>query len=307
MTTSIFDRLASQGTAASKVREAEEKETRKKQEARRAANTSASSPRRNSAKLQHLKSPQDATTPKKSSKHKQEAFFNRLAKAETASSHAHHTTIEAKKGAISPKKTTVLPKKKKPTPPPSLLQRIEDKKKSEKSSSSSATPPEMKLHIRSIEEKNATKPYKKLDMSEKEIKRQIHLYHSNKISAHALAFDIITALFDQKFVSNRDIHSHWDIGTATLEALDPITTKGGHTIECYAAEKSAVHHKDINKFAKLKCTIKLSKENVYVDEYSYVTSVEVSEDGLEAKKKKAEEEAAVARKSKEDEAAAVAE
>ena len=195
-------------------------------------------------------------------------------KAETAATKAHH--VKEEKIPI-----TASPKKKKPTPPPSLLQRIEDKKKLEKGSSSSASQTEMKLHIRSIEEKNATKPYKKLDMSEKEIKRQIHLYHSNKISAHALAFDIITALFDQKFVSNRDIHSHWDIGTATLEALDPITTKGGHTIECYAAEKSAVHHKDINKFAKLKCTIKLSKENVYVDEYSYVTSVEVSEEGLE--------------------------
>lgn len=89
---SIFDRLAHQGTAASKAREAEEKKLREEIEQRHAADVAI--------KALHVKipsSPQGAgdstTTTIKSPKltpQQQAAFFERLAKQETVSSAAHH-------------------------------------------------------------------------------------------------------------------------------------------------------------------------------------------------------------------------
>lgn len=90
--TSIFDRLAHQGTAASKSREVEEKKLRKEIERRHAADAAI--------KALHVKipPPQDAggtTSPIKSPKltpQQQAAVFDRLANQETVSSAAHHHT-----------------------------------------------------------------------------------------------------------------------------------------------------------------------------------------------------------------------
>jgi len=319
MPSSVFDRLASQGTTSSRVREAEEIASRTKQEQRRAANAKVTTPKRNTVKEQALKPPQDQKTksPKRTQK-QQNDFLNRLSKQETASSAAHYT-IDRQSSHISPKKSTPKPKKKltpseksavfnrlykqetsatkahhvkeekvstatttspmkkKCTPPPSLLKRIEDEKKAEKSGGSSTlTPIQMKLHIRSKDDKKESKPYSNLEMPEGEVRRQINLYHSKKISAHALAYDIINVLFDRKFVLLAGGAQQWDVGTAILEELDCITDKTILTIEedkdeivCYSACKEAVHTKEDMKFVKAKCTIKISSENVYVDDYSF--------------------------------------
>ena len=319
MPSSVFDRLASQGTASSRVREAEEIASRTKQEQKRATNAKATTPKRNTIKEQALKPPQDqkAKSPKRTQQ-QQNDFLNRLSKQETASSAAHHT-IDRQSSHISPKKSTPKPKKKltpseksavfnrlykqetsatkahhvkeekvstatttspmkkKCTPPPSLLKRIEDEKKAEKSGGSSTiTPIQMKLHIRTKDDKKENKPYSNLEMPESEVRRQINLYHSKKISAHALAYDIMNVLFDRKFVPTAGGAQQWDVGTAILEELDCITDKTILTIEedkddivCYSACKEAVHTKEDMKFVKAKCTIKISSENVYVDDYSY--------------------------------------
>ncbi len=93
--TSIFDRLAHQGTAASLAREAEEKKLREEIEQRRAAVAAT--------KALHINTkvapPQDvgtSSTPIKTPKltpQQQAAFFDRLAKQETVSSAAHHNNI----------------------------------------------------------------------------------------------------------------------------------------------------------------------------------------------------------------------
>ena len=320
MPSSVFDRLASQGTASSRVREAEEIASRTKQEQKRAANSKATTPKRNTLKEQALKPPQDQKdkSPKRTQK-QQNDFLNRLSKQDTASSAAHHT-IDRQSSHNSPKKSTPKPKKKltpseksavfnrlykqetsatkahhhvkeekvstatttspmkkKCTPPPSLLKRIEDEKKAEKSGGSSTlTPIQMKLHIRTKDDKKENKPYSNLEMPEGEVRRQINLYHSKKISAHALAYDIINVLFDRKFVTPAGGAQQWDVGTAILEELDCVTDKtiltieeGKHDIVCYSACKEAVHTKEDMKFVKAKCTIKISSENVYVDDYSY--------------------------------------
>ena len=319
MPSSVFDRLASQGTASSRVREAEEIASRTKQEQRRAANAKATTPKRNTIKEQALKPPQDQKTKSpKRTQQQQNDFLNRLSKQETASSAAHHTIDRQSSHNISPKKSTpktkkkltpseksavfnrlykqetsatkahhvkeekvstatTSPMKKKCTPPPSLLKRIEDdKKKAEKTGGSSTTPIQMKLHIRSKDDKKENKPYSNLEMPEGEVRRQINLYHSKKISAHALAYDIINVLFDRKFETPAGGAQQWDVGTATLEELDCITDKTILTIEedkddivCYNACKEAVHTKENMKFVKATCTIKISSENVYVDDYSY--------------------------------------
>ena len=317
MPSSVFDRLASQGTASSRVREAEEIASRTKQEQKRAANAKATTPKRNTLKEQALKPPQDqkVKSPKRTQQ-QQNDFLNRLSKQETASSAAHHTNDRQSSHNSSPKKSstpkprkkltpseksavfnrlykqetsatkahhvkeekvstaaTTSPMKKKCTPPPSLLKRIEDEKNGEKTGGSSTlTPIQMKLHIRTKDEKKENKPYSNLEMPEGEVRRQINLYHSKKISAHALAYDIINVLFDRKFVPS----AQWDVGSAILEELDCVTDKsiltieeGKDTIVCYSACKEAVHTKEDMKFVKAKCTIKISSENVYVDDYSY--------------------------------------
>ena len=101
-TTSIFDRLAHQGTAASKAREAEEKKLRDEIEKRHAAASAATKP-----KALHVKvpPPQDVggTSPIKSPKltpQQQAAFFDRLAKQETVSSAAHHHSNIIPNGSV---------------------------------------------------------------------------------------------------------------------------------------------------------------------------------------------------------------
>ena len=113
MPSSIFDRLASQGTASSRVREAEEIASRTKLEQRRAANAKAATPKRNTIKEQALKPPQDQKTKSpKRTQQQQNDFLNRLSKQETASSAAHHTIDRQSSHNISPKKSTPKPKKK---------------------------------------------------------------------------------------------------------------------------------------------------------------------------------------------------
>ena len=121
MTNSIFDRLANQGTAASKARESEELQTRKQIERRKAAeDRAAAAHRANPTKIQNLKPPQDVgKSPKKTIK-QQESFFDRLAKKETESSRLHHKLdAEAREQKQTtpkkqaPKKTTALSPKEK--------------------------------------------------------------------------------------------------------------------------------------------------------------------------------------------------
>ena len=226
---SVFDRLSQQGTAASNARLAKEKTDRERHEQRRAAAAKASKPRTNPAKLQQLQLSQDplpigSPSPKRTPKQRN-AFFDRLAHQETASSAAHHIpdTNQGNNSAKSPKAKVRSPKgksevfnrlykteteatkahhtkeetpkphkiNKHPAPPPSLLTRIEHK-----DDSNNGAPPipiNMKLHIRTKEEKKEHKPYQDLSLFKGDLRKQINLYHAGKISAHALAIDIINA------------------------------------------------------------------------------------------------------------------
>lgn len=186
MTTSVFDRLAYKGTTASNARVAEEREKESRETERRAAEAAALTPRKNPAKLEHLRPPQPQIKSPKRTPREQDAFFSRLAKQETASSAAHHSHHDNRESlachAKSPKKSprstghsavfnrlykhdTVAskahhlkedaetslprsPKKVSPAPPQCLLKRPEHKTPS--------SPPvliKMNLHIRSKEEK----------------------------------------------------------------------------------------------------------------------------------------------------------
>ncbi|KAL7532430.1 hypothetical protein ACHAWF_004134 [Thalassiosira exigua] len=298
--TSVFDRLAHQGTAASDARLADEKACRDQHEQRRAAATAALIPVTNPAKLRLLIPPQDpsgrSTKPKRRTPKEQDAFFNRLALQDTLSSATHHapddiasfpclskmqhpSSSPTEQGAVFdrlykqetaasrahhlPEKSQPLsPKKVNYLPPPSLLKRI-----GEKPQHAPPIPIKMNLHIRTMEEKKNGKPYAELDLPGSDLRNeQINLFHSGKISAHALAFDVITELFHRDFVPG----AHWEIGTAVLGELDPLRGTEGEQIEVFEVEKEAIWDwKDIYSVATAKATIKISTESVEVDEYLY--------------------------------------
>ena len=92
----VYDRLAMNGTTASKAREAEVKELREELQQLRLLDTRALSSRTNPAKLQHLNPPQDQAdrtlkSPTMRTPTQKDAFFNHLATRETISSAAHHS------------------------------------------------------------------------------------------------------------------------------------------------------------------------------------------------------------------------
>lgn len=325
MPASIFDRLAHQGTAASKAREAEERESRERHRQRKAADAAAAA-----SKPRHVRLPQDqpssdgpVKSPRKSPQ-EQAAFFDRLARQETASSAAHHHHVpddgdggpkspaanrkkvarDGQQGAVFNRlykqetaaskahhtkavdaqapKPEQKKKKSKPAPPPSLLKRLEEKKAAEGSgcggSGSGGPPPvpiQMALRIRTAAEKKDGGSYSELSITQSDVRRQVNLFHSGKVSAHALACDVITALFDRDFAPG----AHWEVGTAIVGELDPLADKTLLTgdeeaaegeFECFDAEKEAVWDwKDVYSVAKARATIKICKESVLVDDYSY--------------------------------------
>ena len=196
--------------------------------------------------------------------------FNRLYKQDTASSKAHHH-----KKSLSPKKKKVVSNT---TPPPSLLtRRLEDK-----SSDQPSIPLKMDIYIRTTEQQKSGKPYNTLDIPSNEVRKQINLYATSKISAKALAYDIINALFHRDFTPGR----HWDISSATVEEVDveldydalmknnDWMKKGDENdVQVFLGEKEAVwDHKDIYSRAKASAKIMISSEGVYVDEYSFYTA-----------------------------------
>ncbi|KAL9185120.1 hypothetical protein ACHAXT_002897 [Thalassiosira profunda] len=298
MTSSVFDRLSQQGTAASAAREAKEKEDREKQQQRRAAEKAAVRPKMDRAKLQQMHAPQDPKLPKVRSPKQKDSFYNRLSKQETASSAAHHKAeTSGTPGLKSPKKANsevfnrlykqetaatkahhlkeeplpISPKKGKPTPPPSLLKRMEE---AAKSPEKKPVPIEMKLHIRTKGDKKEGKPYSDLDLTQADVRRQINMFSSGKISDRALAFDIIGALFHRDFTPG----PHWQIGTAILEDLDPLLDKTlldgvEGEFKIYGAHKEAKYDwKESNQFARAEGNLLISKGDIYVDGYSYKVS-----------------------------------
>lgn len=193
--------------------------------------------------LEPLKSPERAV-----GQSDQIEIFDRLHKQDTAATRAHHLKEETQ--PISPKISSNAT-------PPSLLKRLG-------AASSPPVPIKMTLHIRTREEKKGGKPYSNLYISETDVRHQINAFHSGKVSARALASDLINALFHRDFTPGR----HWDIETATVDELASLTDKEGTSI--LNAEKQAVWDwKDIYSVASAKATIKISSEDIYVDEYSY--------------------------------------
>lgn len=298
----IFERLAGNGTAASKARDAEAKERREQLQQRRLRDAGALSPRTNPTKLQHLNPPQDQVDPLKiptRTPTQKDEFFNRLATHETISSAAHHSPgdserLSSPRKIASPRDGNAVynrlyqqdtacskahhqkedaelarsPKNTHPAPPPSLLKRLGE----HDAASSPPIPIQMKLHIRSKEEKNEGKVYGNLNISQNNVRKCINSFHSGKISAHALAFDVITALFDRDFTPG----PHWEHGSAKVEELDLVIDKTllngeeGEKFECFGVEKEAVlDWKGVYRVAKSDATIKISSGNLYVDEYSY--------------------------------------
>lgn len=294
MADSVFDRLAHQGTAASNARVSEENESRGHHQQLRTAEAVLTPLR------EQLKPPQDQAgrikSPRRTPK-QQDAFFNRLSKQETISSAAHHifdhkslpnhlkspTTVSspgeqsavfnrlskqetATSMAHHVKEDPCSPKKVNTAPLPSLQTTGLEYR------CGHPTPIKMKLHIRYKEDKKAGKSYSNLDISNPDVRRQINLFHSGKISAHALTFDVINALFDNDFKYG----AHWEIGTAMLDELDPLDDKTllvseeGDKFEVFQVEKQAIWDwKDIYSVATGKATIKISSGDIYVDEYSY--------------------------------------
>ena len=263
---SVFDRLSQQGTAASNARLAKEKIDRERHEQRRAAAAKASKPRTNPAKLQQLQLSQDplpigSPSPKRTPKQRN-AFFDRLAHQETASSAAHQIPdtnqgINTDHGAKSPKAKVRSPKGK---------SEVFNRLYKTETEATKAHHTKMKLHIRTKEEKKEHRPYQDLSLSKGDLRKQINLYHAGKISAHALAIDIINALFYRDFMPG----THWEIGAAVAEAKDTHVDKEGVSHEVFEVEKEAIWDwKDIYSAATAKGVIKLSKEDVHVDEYSY--------------------------------------
>ncbi|KAL7538796.1 hypothetical protein ACHAXR_012390 [Thalassiosira sp. AJA248-18] len=192
-------------------------------------------------KAHHLKEEPKKTNQKKNGSGDKSAVFNRLYKQETAATKAHHPKEEPKPDEV-----------------------LEDK---DKAASVPPIPIKMNLHIRTKAEKKGGESYTNLTMPQADVRKQINLFHSGKISAHALAFDIIEALFHRDFMPG----DHWDIGSAILEELDPITDKeSGKKVEIIEAEKEAIWDwKDIYSVATAKATIKISSGCIHVDDYSY--------------------------------------
>jgi len=333
---SIFDKLSQKGTVASKQRDAEERETRLKNEQRRQMKTAALTPTKNDRKLKAMQRspvPQDRIKKKLVSSPKQrDELFDRLAKQETFSSAAHHndktsldnnsvggchpltnspirtdrelaatfnrlykqdTACSRAHQYHKPVDKSLSPKKKiTPSPPPSLLQRRLDYK-----ASGPLIPLKMDVYIRTTEEKKRGTSYNTLDLEQNDLRKQINLYATSKISARALAYDIINALFHRGFTPGR----HWKISPATLEELDTrlddILMKNGEedgdNIEVFVGMKEAVlDYKDLYSVAKLSAKIMISSAGVYVDEYSYFNlnnevkgkDLDLKKNALDAKK-----------------------
>ena len=192
----IFERLASNGTAASKAREAELKERREQLQQRRLHDAEALSPRTNPTKLHHLSPPQDQPVTLKSPTRtptQKDDFFNRLAAHETVSSAAHHSPgdserlssprkissprdgsavqspIQARNRAHHQKDDVVWaeslsPKNTNPAPPPSLLKRLEHD-----AESSPPIPIQMELHIQSKAGEKEGKLYDSFNVSQNDV------------------------------------------------------------------------------------------------------------------------------------------
>mmetsp|Transcript_1825 Transcript_1825/g.3335 ORF Transcript_1825/g.3335 Transcript_1825/m.3335 type:complete len:434 (+) Transcript_1825:61-1362(+) len=333
---SIFDKLSQKGTVASKQRDAEERETRLKNEQRRQMKTAALTPTKNDRKLKAMQRspvPQDRIKKKLVSSPKQkDELFDRLAKQETFASAAHHidkasqdnnsvggchqltnspirtdreltatfnrlykqdTACSRAHQYHKPVDKSLSPKKKiTPSPPPSLLQRRLDYKAPDP-----LIPLKMDVYIRTTEEKKRGTSYNTLDLEQNDLRKQINLYATSKISARALAYDIINALFHRGFTPGR----HWKISPATLEELDTrlddILMKNGEedgdNIEVFVGMKEAVlDYKDLYSVAKLSAKIMISSAGVYVDEYSYFNlnnevkgkDLDLKKNALDAKK-----------------------
>lgn len=322
---SIFDRLSQQGTAASRQRDAEEKQSRMKHEQQRKENDALLKPTNNDRKLKAMMRspiPQDKSAKKKQPVNS-DALYERLAKQDTISSAAHHSRGHGNNNNnapassyTSPKRTdsqrnatfnrlykqdtaaskahhqlseekTMSPKKKvNITPPPSLLKRLEDKSKTT-SSDAAAIPLQMNAYIRNTTEKKDGKSYTTLNLTQKEVRKQINLYATTKkISPKSLCYDIINALFHRDF-TNDNSGRHWKIASATVEELD-ITLdtyktllngdekkglKDDDDMKVFEVMKEATwDYKDVYRVAKSYAKIKISSESVYVDEYSYTVS-----------------------------------
>mmetsp|Transcript_4569 Transcript_4569/g.9470 ORF Transcript_4569/g.9470 Transcript_4569/m.9470 type:complete len:535 (+) Transcript_4569:101-1705(+) len=333
---SIFDKLSQKGTVASKQRDAEERETRLKNEQRRQMKTAALTPTKNDRKLKAMQRspvPQDRIKKKLISSPKQkDELFDRLAKQETFASAAHHidkasqdnnsvggchqltnspirtdrelaatfnrlykqdTACSRAHQYHKPVDKSLSPKKKiTPSPPPSLLQRRLDYK-----APGPLIPLKMDVYIRTTEEKKRGTSYNTLDLEQNDLRKQINLYATSKISARALAYDIINALFHRGFTPGR----HWKISPATLEELDTrlddILMKNGEedgdNIEVFVGMKEAIlDYKDLYSVAKLSAKIMISRAGVYVDEYSYFNlnnevegkDLDLKKNALDAKK-----------------------
>jgi hypothetical protein len=219
------------------------------------------------------------TSPKRTDSQRN-ATFNRLYKQDTAASKAHHQPSEEKK-TMSPKKKVNI------TPPPSLLKRLEDKSKTT-SSDAAVIPLQMNVYIRNTTEKKDGKSYTTLNLTQKEVRKQINLYATTKkISPRSLCYDIINALFHRDFTNDNN-GRHWKIASATVEeldvTLDTIRTllngdeKNGlndddNDIKVFEVMKEAIwDYKDVYRVAKSYAKIKISSESVFVDEYSYTVS-----------------------------------
>ena len=196
----IFERLASNGTASSKAREAESKERREQLQQRRLRDAGALSPRTNPTKLQHLSPPQDQPGPLKSPTRtptQKDDFFNRLATHETASSAAHRSPgdrerLSSPREISSPRDGSAVysrlykqetasskahhqkedaewaqsfsSKNTNPAPPPSLSKRLEYD-----AASGPPIPIQMKLHIRSKEGGKERKLYDSFNVSQNDV------------------------------------------------------------------------------------------------------------------------------------------
>ena len=183
--TSIYDRLAAQGTASSRVRAKIEQEERRQQEEKRKRDRKARTPAKNPGKLQvmGLGEPQDpkriVTSPKQMSN-----LCDRLYKQDTASSKAHHAPVNTPQKATSPRRVTA------PLPRVAALPSAQDK-----DNLSSPIAIRMKILIRTKEQKKNGEGYGDLNLSNPEVRRQINLFHAGKSSAKSLAYDVMNALF----------------------------------------------------------------------------------------------------------------
>ncbi|KAL7459887.1 hypothetical protein ACHAWC_011736 [Mediolabrus comicus] len=222
------------------------------------------------------------TSPKRTDSQRN-ATFNRLYKQDTAASKAHHQPPEDK--SMSSKKKVNI------TPPPSLLKRLEDKSKTTSSDAAAAGPTiplQMNVYIRNTTEKKDGKSYTTLNLTQKEVRKQINLYATTKkISPKSLCYDIINALFHRDFTNDNN-GRHWKIASATVEELDVTLDTNGtllnadekkglndddDDIKVFEVMKEAIwDYKDVYRVAKSYAKIKISSESVYVDEYSYTVS-----------------------------------